>query len=137
LGQHTDTLILGTMLLPSGDNTRPALFNTPFGSLPRTFVSDRGLPATIGDSPAAAPIKGFCQVLPAPAGLGYDHLVRFFVEATGAQAVTLRVSGVEQVLCGTQNADGITQTTLRRTGAVVRTTDFQPRPGSKLDALVD
>lgn len=137
LGQHTDTLILGTMLLRSGDNTQPALFNTPFGSLPRTFVSDRGLPATIGDAPAAPPIKGFCQVLRAPAGLGYDHLVRFFVEATGAQAVTLRVSGVEQVLCGTQNADGITQTTLTGTGAVVRTTDFQPTPGSKLDALVD
>ena len=137
LGQHTDTLILGTMLLRSGDNTQPALFNTPFGSLPRTFVSDRGLPATIGDAPAAPPIKGFCQVLRAPAGLGYDHLVRFFVEATGAQAVTLRVSGVEQVLCGTQNADGITQTTLTGAGAVVRTTDFQPAPGSKLDALVD
>lgn len=137
LGQHTDTLILGTMLLPSGDNTQPARFNTRFGLLPRTFVSDRALPATIGDAPAAAPIKGFCEVLPAPAGLGYDHLVRFFVEATGVQAVTLRVSGVEQVLCGTQNADGITQTTLSRTGPVVRTTDFQPAPNSKLDALVD
>ena len=137
LGQHTDTLILGTMLLPSGDNTRPNLFSTRFGQLPRAFVSDRNLPATIGDSPAAAPIKGFCQVLPAPPGLGYDHLVRFFVEATGAQAVTLRIRGVEQVLCGTQNADGITQTTISRTGAVVRSTDFSPAANSKLDALVD
>ncbi len=137
LGQHTDTLILGTMLLPSGDNTRPNLFSTRFGQLPRTFVSDRNLPATIGDAPAAAPIKGFCQVLPAPPGLGYDHLVRFFVEATGVQAVTIRIRGVEQVLCGTQNADGITQTTIGRAGAVVRTTDFQPARGSKLDALVD
>ena len=137
LGQHTDTLILGTMLLPSGDNTQPARFNTRFGFLPRTFVSDRGLPATIGDAPAAAPIKGFCEVLPAPPGLGYDHLVRFFVEATGAQAVTLRIRGVEQVLCGTQNAHGITQTTIGATGAAVRTTDFQPALNSKLDALVD
>jgi hypothetical protein len=63
--------------------------------------------------------------------------VRFFVQATGAQAVTIRIRGVEQVLCGTQNADGITQTTIGRTGAVVRSTDFQPAANSKLDALVD
>jgi len=140
LGAHVDTLALGTLVLRLGDNAQPQLLGSRFGLLPRVFVSDRGLPPTIGDSPAAAPIKGFCEVVPAPPGLGYEHLVRFFVEATGAQAVTIRVKDVEQVLCGTRDADGITLTTLGRGGdgpATVRSTDFQPPAGSKLDALVD
>jgi hypothetical protein len=136
----TDTLILGSMLLKPGDNTQPELFQTRFGRLPRTFVSDRGLPASISPTSATPPIKGFCEIVRAPAGLGYDHLVRFFVEATGAQAVTIRVKNVEQVLCGTRGEDGITQTSLGPKGGSgprVVTTDFQPRAGSKLDALVD
>ena len=136
----TDTLVLGTLLLQPGDNARPQLFDTRFGRLPKVFASDRGLPATIGDSPAQAPISGFCQIVRAPAGLGYDHLVRFFGEANGQQAVTIRVKDVEQVLCGTRGEDGITRTSLGPKGdsdARVTSTDFQPKPGTKLDALVD
>jgi hypothetical protein len=87
--RDADTLILGTMLLKPGDNSQPRLFRGRFGRLPRTFVSDRELPATIGDSPAVPPIKGFCEIVRPRQGLGYDYLVRFFVEATGQQAVTI------------------------------------------------
>lgn len=136
----TDTLVLGSLLLKSGDNTQPQLFDSRFGQLPRVFASDRNLPGSISDAPAQAPIIGFCEIVRAPAGLGYDHLVRFFVEATGVQAVTIRVKDVEQVLCGTRNEAGITQTSLGPNGSSdpdVETTDFQPRAGSKLDAMVD
>jgi hypothetical protein len=139
LAANVDTLIIGTMALRGGDNSQPQLLNSPFGLLPRVNVSDRGLPATIGDSPAQAPIKGFCQIVPAPVGLGYQYLVRFFGDA-GAQAVTIRVKDVEQVLCGNRNADGITQTTLGREGKgpiAVASTNFVPAVGSRLDALVD
>ena len=136
----TDTLVLGSLLLSPGDSTQPQLFNTSFGRLPRVFASDRNLPASLSPTSPTAPIIGFCEIVRAPAGLGYDHLVRFFVEATGAQAVTIRVKDVEQVLCGTRNEAGITQTSLGPRGnsdADVVTTDFQPRQGSKLDAMVD
>jgi Ca2+-binding RTX toxin-like protein len=136
----TDTLVLGSMLLSPGDNTQPRLFDSRFGQLPKVFASDRNLPTSLSDTTPTPPIIGFCEIVRAPAGLGYDHLVRFFVEATGVQAVTIRVKGVEQVLCGTRNEDGITQTSLGRRGNSdprVVTTDFQPRAGSKLDALVD
>ncbi|HYY22862.1 MAG TPA: hypothetical protein VE780_13420, partial [Thermoleophilaceae bacterium] len=65
--------------------------------------------------------------------------VRVFNAATGAQAVTIRLRNVEQVLCGSATQPGITRTTLgsRGNGPVrVRSTNFEPRPGSKLDALV-
>jgi hypothetical protein len=136
----TDTLVIGTMPLQPGDNSQPALFETPFGPLPRAIVSNGKLPATIGDSPALASIKSSCQVVDAPAGLGYQHLVRVFNAATGAQAVTIRIKQVEQLLCGSSEGDGIVRTTFGRDGGgepVVRTTDFEPRPGTKLDALVD
>ena len=136
----TDTLVLGSLLLTAGDNSQPRLFDSRFGELPRVFASDRNLPASLSDTTPTPPIIGFCEIVRAPAGLGYDHLVRFFVEATGVHAVTIRVKGVEQVLCGTRNGDGITRTSLGRRGnsdPEVVTTDFQPRQGSKLDALVD
>jgi len=136
----TDTLVIGTMPLKPGDNSQPELFDTPFGPLPRAIVSNGKLPATIGDSPALPSIKSSCQVVDAPPGLGYQHLVRVFNAATGAQAVTIRIREVEQLLCGSADGDGIVRTTFGRDGGgdpVVTSTDFQPRPGSKLDALVD
>jgi hypothetical protein len=136
----TDTLIVGTMLVSSGDNSRPQLFRTRFGRLPRSVVSNGKLPATIGDSPPQPAIPSSCQVVAAPAGLGYQFLVRVFNAATGVQAVTIRLRNVEQVLCGSRTEPGITRTTLGRRGGgpvVVRTTNFTPRKGSKLDALVD
>ena len=135
----TDTLIVGTMLVQPGDNSRPQLFRTRFGRLPRSIVSNGDLPATIGDSPPQPAIRSACQVVRAPAGLGYQFLVRVFNAATGAQAVTIRLRNVEQVLCGSATQPGITRTTLgsRGNGPVrVRSTNFEPRPGSKLDALV-
>jgi RTX calcium-binding nonapeptide repeat (4 copies) len=39
---------------------------------------------------------------------GYDFLVRFFLKPSGALAVTMRVSGVEQVFCTSQTAAAIT-----------------------------
>jgi hypothetical protein len=135
----TDVLVMGTLLLGSGDNTKPNLFDTSFGKLPKANVSDRGLPAQNGDSPPRNIAKGFCEIVDAPAGSNYDALVRFLGD-NGAQAVTIRVRGVEQVLCGNRNAEGITQFDLGADGNAaprVVTTNFEPRAGSKLDALVD
>jgi hypothetical protein len=40
--------------------------------------------------------------------LGYEFLVRFFVRATGALAVTIRLAEVEQVFCTSEAGDQIT-----------------------------
>jgi hypothetical protein len=45
--------------------------------------------------------------------LGYDFLVRFFLKATGALAVTVRVADVEQVFCTSRTAAAITFADLR------------------------
>ncbi|HEX5064627.1 MAG TPA: hypothetical protein VFY49_00800 [Myxococcota bacterium] len=46
--------------------------------------------------------------------LGYDFLVRFFLKSTGALAVTMRVSDVEQVFCTSQSGAAITYADLRK-----------------------
>lgn len=51
---------------------------------------------------------GFCTIETAPAGSGYDFLVRFFVRATGSLAVTLRVRDVEQLFCTSVAGGNIT-----------------------------
>ena len=52
---------------------------------------------------------GFCTVeRVTDPGLGYQFLVRFFVRATGALAVTIRLSEVEQVFCTSQAGGAIT-----------------------------
>ena len=52
---------------------------------------------------------GFCTIeRVADAGLGYEFLLRFFVRATGALAVTIRLSEVEQVFCTSQAGGAIT-----------------------------
>ncbi|MGD9694273.1 MAG: hypothetical protein AB7V42_01255 [Thermoleophilia bacterium] len=134
-----DVLVIGQPELLPGDNSQPALFPTRFGQLPRVNVSGANAPATVGTAPPRPFAKGFCEVVPAPPGLGYQHLVRFFVQATRAQAVTIRVKDVERVLCRTDGADTITETYLGKKGqgpAVVRSTNWTPRPGSKLAAYI-
>ena len=52
---------------------------------------------------------GFCTVERVEdSTLGYDFLARFFVRATGALAVTIRLSDVEQVFCTSQAGGQIT-----------------------------
>lgn len=91
-------------------------------------------------NPPLPPIRGFCEIVRAPAASGYHHLVRFFVEASGVQAVTIRTRTVERVLCRTRGSDTITSTFLGRDGAAaapVASGNFSPPPNGKLDALVD
>jgi len=134
-----DVLVIGTPAVLAGDNSQPELFPTGFGRLPRVNVSGANAPATIGTAPAQPFLKGFCEVLPAPPGLGYPFLVRFFGQANRAQAVTIRVKDVERVLCRTDGADTITETFLGSGGAgpaVVRSANWTAKPGTKLAALV-
>jgi hypothetical protein len=131
-----DVLIIGTAAILAADKTQPQLFPSRFGSVPKVDVSGR---APTGATPPEGVIKGFCQVVPAPAGLGYPFLVRFFGRATGTLQVTMRVRGVERVLCRTNPADTITETRLGPKGAgpaVVASTDFRPKAGTKLAAIV-
>lgn len=51
---------------------------------------------------------GFCTLEAAPAGSGYDFLVRFFGRATGNLAVTVRTKDVEQVFCTSTAGGAIT-----------------------------
>ncbi len=134
-----DVLVLGTLALQPGDNFQPALTAGRFGPLPTVNVSGVNLPATIGTNPPAAPIRGFCEIVRAPEASGYHFLVRFFVEATGVQAVTIRTRNVERVLCRTRGSDTITSTFLGAAGTTdpVARGGFQPPAGGKLDALID
>jgi hypothetical protein len=139
---EVDTLVIGNTVL-SADLSLPQLFQTKFGRLPLVFSSDRGVPTPLGGTPPRNPnLTGNCQVLVAPAGLGYNYLVRFFVntpQTPANQAVTIRIKGVEQVICPTEGSDGATQTTLgsRGTGPLTtKTTNFTAPKGSKLAAFV-
>jgi RTX calcium-binding nonapeptide repeat (4 copies) len=133
-----DTLVVGNLVL-SADSSIPQLFGTSFGQLPRVFASDRGVPTPLGGTPPRNPnLTGLCEIVPAPAGLGYQHLVRFF-GTPGNLAVTIRVKGVEQVICPTAGSDAATLTSLGRDGAgpvSTTTTDFRARSGSQLSAFV-
>jgi hypothetical protein len=137
-----DTLVVGNLVL-SSDLTLPQLFNTKFGRLPLVFASDRGVPTPLGGTPPRNPnLTGSCQILVAPAELGYDYLVRFFgntPQSPATQAVTIRIKGVEQVICPTEGTDGATQTTLGKDGTGpqrTKSTNFTPQKGSQLAAFV-
>lgn len=139
-----DTLVLGNLQL-SADRSLPELFrenkrDVP-KQLPRVFSSDRGVPTPLGGTPPLDPVlDGFCQIVESPAGLEYDFLVRFFAGPAGAQAVTIRVKGVEQVVCPTQGTDAATLTTLGKTGSgplKVRSTDFSAPKKSILREFVN
>lgn len=133
-----DTLVIGNLVL-TADSSNPQLFSTPFGQLPRVFASDRGVPTPLGGTPPRNPnLTGSCEIVPAPAGLGFQHLVRFF-GAPGNLAATMRVKGVEQVICPTVGSDAATLTSLGRDGAgpvTTTTTDFRAPQGSQLSAFV-
>jgi hypothetical protein len=133
-----DTLVVGNLVL-TADSSIPQLFSTSFGQLPRVFASDRGVPTPLGGTPPRNPnLTGLCEIVPAPAGLGYQHLVRFF-GTPGNLAVTIRVKGVEQVICPTAGSDAATLTSLGRDGAgpvSTTTTDFRAPSGSQLSAFV-
>jgi hypothetical protein len=135
---QVDTLVIGNLVL-TADSSNPQLFGSSFGQLPHVFASDRGVPMPLGGTPPRNPnLTGLCEIVPAPAGLGYQHLVRFF-GAPGNLLVTIRVKGVEQVICPTAGSDAATLTSLGRDGAgpvTTTTTDFTARPGSKLSAFV-
>ena len=139
---EVDTLVIGNLVLTS-DLTLPQLFNTKFGQLPLVFASDRGVPTPLGGTPPRNPnLTGNCQILAAPAGLGYDFLVRFFgntPQSPATQAVTIRIKGVEQVICPTEGTDGATLTTLGKSGTgpvQTKSTNFTPQKGSQLAAFV-
>jgi hypothetical protein len=135
---EVDTLVIGNPLV-TADISIPVVFKTKFGFLPKIFSSDRGVPTPLGGVPPRNPnLTGFCEIVPAPAGLGYEFLVRFFA-APGNLAVTIRTKGVEQVICPTNGTDAATQTTLGKKGAgpsIVKTADFRAAPKSKLAAFV-
>lgn len=131
-----DVLVIGTAAIQAADKSVPELFPGRFGRLPKVDVSGR---APTGITPPEGVIKGFCTVVAAPPGLGYQFLVRFFGRATGQLQVTMRVRGVERVLCRTNPADTITETRLGPKGAgppAVASTDFRPRAGTALAAMV-
>ena len=133
--------MIGNLVLTS-DLSTPQLFQTKFGQLPKVFSSDRGVPTPLGGTPPRNPnLTGNCQILAAPAGLGYEYLVRFFgnTPSPATQAVTMRIKGVEQVICPTQGTDAATLTTLGKTGTgpvVTQSVDFKPAAKSKLAAFV-
>jgi hypothetical protein len=135
---EVDTLVVGNLVL-TADSSNPQLFSTPFGQLPRVFASDRGVPTPLGGTPPRNPnLTGSCEIVPAPAGLGHQHLVRFF-GTPGNLAATMRVKGVEQVICPTAGSDAATLTSLGRDGAgpvTTTTTDFRAPAGSQLSAFV-
>jgi hypothetical protein len=143
-GNDLDRLIVGTMEVDEDDDSLPQLHRTGYGRLPRAIVSNDLLPATIGgDSNPITTVPNSCEVVRAPEGLGYNFLVRISNAATGAQAVTLRLKEVEQVLCGAAGegapGEGIVATSLGRrgNGPVQSVEGFEPAEGSRLDQLVD
>jgi hypothetical protein len=135
---EVDTLVIGNQVLTS-DSSTPQLFSTPFGQLPRVFSSDVGVPTPLGGTPPRNPnLTGLCEIVSAPPGLGYNYLVRFF-GSPGNLAVTIRVKGVEQVICPTQGASTATLTSLGALGAgpvETKSTTFTAPAGSKLAAFV-
>ena len=90
-GAGVDTLVFGVIDRNNGVPTAgpPA---PGFAVVPTANVSGQG---------------GFCTVERSPDPT-YDFLVRFFLRATGALAVTLRTQGVERVLCTSQAGGQIT-----------------------------
>jgi hypothetical protein len=95
-GRGTDALVFGS--IDRDANNIPVL--TPVGGrhartgIPTADVTGQG---------------GFCTVerVQDP-DAGYEFLVRFFLRATGALAVTVRTAGVEQMFCTSQAGGEIT-----------------------------
>jgi hypothetical protein len=132
-----DVLVVGTAAIVAADKSQPELFPSSFGRLPKVDVSGR---QPVGATPPEGVIKGFCEIVPAPAGLGYQFLVRFSGRAFRVLQVTMRVRNVERVLCRTDGAaDAIAETRLGPKGAgpvVQASADFRPPGGTRLAAVV-
>jgi hypothetical protein len=88
-GNGTDTMVFGVIDRNAAGIPTPGGTAPGFAVLPSVNVSGQG---------------GFCTV-ERSADPTYQYLVRFFVRATGALAVTVRLVGVERLLC-TSNAGG-------------------------------
>jgi Ca2+-binding RTX toxin-like protein len=91
-GNGVDTQVFGVIDrdaagVPTGGGSAPG-----FAVVPTANVSGQG---------------GFCTV-ERSGDPSYEFLIRFFVRATGALAVTIRTSGVERVLCTSQAGGQIT-----------------------------
>jgi hypothetical protein len=90
-GNGVDTLVFGVIDRANGVPTAGP--SAPgFSVVPTANVSGQG---------------GFCTIERSPDPT-YDFLVRFFVRATGALAVTIRTQGVERLLCTSQAGGQIT-----------------------------
>ena len=93
-----------------------------FGVIDRSATNVPTLTGTAPGFPQGIPTAnvtgspGFCTLVRVPpeSGLGYDFLVRFFVRATGALAVTIRLVDVEQVFCTSQAGGQVTFADLRQ-----------------------
>ena len=110
-GRGVDALVMGTIDRDAN--------NVPVISPAQGRYAETGLPTADVTGQG-----GFCTLEDVRGqDLGYDFLVRFFLKATGALAVTMRVSEVEQVFCTSQAAAAITFADLReRTPAFVEVT---------------
>lgn len=91
-GNGTDTMVFGVIDrnaagVPTGGGSAPG-----FVVVPTANLSGSG---------------GFCTV-ERSTDPSFDHLARFFVRATGALAVTVRLVGVERMLCTSQAGGQIT-----------------------------
>jgi Ca2+-binding RTX toxin-like protein len=100
-GRGTDALVMGAI---DRDG-----FNIPLIVPARGAFARTGLPTADVTGQA-----GFCTIEDVRSSdLGYDFLVRFFGKATGALAATVRVAGVEQVFCTSEQEAAITFANLR------------------------
>jgi hypothetical protein len=88
----------------------------------------QNIPTSNGPAPGFAHIPGvnvtgspgFCTIeRSTDPSLGYDFLARFFVRATGALAVTVRLVEVEQMFCTSQAGGQITGADLRQANPVL------------------
>lgn len=100
-GRGTDALVMGAIDRDAN--------NVPIISPAEGRYEETGLPTA-----DVTGQNGFCTLEDIrDEELGYDFLVRFFLKSTGALAVTMRVSGVEQVFCTSETAAAITFADLR------------------------
>jgi len=100
-GRGVDALVMGTIDRDAN--------NVPVVSPAKGRFAETGLPTADVTGQG-----GFCTLEDVRGqDLGYDFLVRFFLKATGALAVTMRVSEVEQVFCTSQAAAAVTFADLR------------------------
>jgi Ca2+-binding RTX toxin-like protein len=100
-GRGTDALVMGAI-------------DRDANNVPRISPADGRYEATGLPTADVTGQNGFCTLEDIrDQELGYDFLVRFFLKSTGALAVTMRVSDVEQVFCTSETRAAITYADLR------------------------